>query len=254
VHPRRVVRRRVTRARVPVSIASRHRRPTTTSPATTRSMDGHRGPIAREGGDYATGHDRLRPIPETDHTPRARANVRAGPSVRVYYIPVRTLVVRTTTSYLVVSTWYHDRSVGRSRRSVGRSRRRRHTRARVDGPTDRPRRSRRSRTPRALDDDDDVSSSTFATDGRSRPGVDRRGRRTRGPTRGVHGASRGGGAEGHVRESEIVARATIAGGFGESSRRRGGRVVWRWRVFSNLAREARVRRARGERGRDRRRD
>ena len=187
VHPRRVVRRRVTHARVPVSIASRHRRPTTTSPATTRSMDGHRGPIAREGGDYATGHDRLRPIPETDHTPRARANVRAGPSVRVYYIPVRTLVVRTTTSYLVVSTWYHDRSVGRSRRSVGRSRRRRHTRARVDGPTDRPRRSRRSRTPRALDDDDDVSSSTFATDGRSRPGVDRRGRRTRGPTRGVHG-------------------------------------------------------------------
>ena len=189
-----VVRRRVTRARVPVSIASRHRRPTTTSPATTRSMDGHRGPIAREGGDYATGHDRLRPIPETDHTPRARANVRAGPSVRVYYIPVRALVVRTTTSYLVVSTWYHDRSVGRSRRSVGRSRRsvgrsrrRRHTRARVDGRTDRPRRSRRSRTPRALDDDDDVSSSTFATDGRSRPGVDRRGRRTRGPTRGVHG-------------------------------------------------------------------
>ena len=246
-----VVRRRVTRTRVP----RRSRlvigdRPPPHPRRRCRWM-GTGGP-SREGargGDYATGHDPSRGDRSPRPTTRPCVMCGSGPcvlyrdtrSVSMYYyfvfsracVGARTPVmrsmgrdgpVRTVVGVKPIYVWV-GRSVASIERSVGRSVAPSTAHARARRPTDRSTaRDGRSRTPRATDDDDDdVSSSTDARDRRARPTDvrDRRGRRPRGPTRGVHGASRGGGAEGHVRESEIVARATIAGGFGESSRRSG---------------------------------
>ena len=227
-----VVRRRVTRTRVP----RRSRlvigdRPPPHPRRRCRWM-GTGGP-SREGargGDYTTGHDPSRGDRSPRPTTRQRVMCGSGPcvlyrgtrSVSMYYyfvfsracVGARTPVmrsigrdgpVRTVVGVKPIYVWVDrsvasrrsvdrsiGRSVGRSRRSVGRSRHRRHTRARVDRPTVRPR-ATDDRAPRARPTTTTTTSRprpTLATDARDRPTFATDGDGERVDRRGVSAAPR----------------------------------------------------------------